>query len=446
MRPTDFTHDPARRSWVVSAQGEEGDFPLQNLPHGVFRRRGRGEAWRGGVAIGDAILDLAALHARGAWPKDMDPPARRAAEAAAAPSLNGLMALGITAWRALRAVLSRELGEGAERVSDWAACLVPQAEAEMALPARPGHYTDFFTSPAHMLNMGRLFQPDRPVLPQFHWLPIAYHARASTVEVSGAELHRPCGLFRPPGATEPVFGPTRALDYELEIGAWLGPGNRRGEPIGINEAEDRLFGLCLLNDWSARDLQGYEAMPLGPFLSKNFLTSVSPWIVTLEALRPFRCAVSRPADLPVPPAHLSPSSGLASAGIDLVVEAALETAARPGLPQRLSLSSTRHAAWGFAQMLAHHTSNGCAVQAGDLLGSGTQSGPGPGEQGCLMELTEGGRLPLALAGDEQRRSLLEDGDTVVLKAWARRPGAVGLGFGECRGTVLAARPAPSGPT
>lgn len=430
----DHTHDPALRSWLRSANDGVTDFPVQNLPHGVFRRLGTREAWRGGVAIGDQVLDLAAVGERGLW----SAAAQAAGQAAAAEHLNGLMAMGRPAWRALRADLSRLLREDGVPPAVEAAlrdCLVPQSSAEMALPARVGNYTDFFTSVDHMLNMGRLFQPDRPMLPQFLHLPIAYHGRASTVEVSGTVFERPQGQHRLPGADAPVFAPTRRLDHEVEIGAWVGPGNARGEPIAIDEAEDHLFGICLLNDWSARDVQGWEAVPLGPFAAKNFLTSVSPWIVTMEALAPFRCPVGRPADSPTLP-YLTPGPHATPGGFDLCIEAALGT---PRLaPQRISLSSTRHCAWSFAQMLTHHTANGCALQPGDLLGSGTQSGPGPGEQGCLMELTVGGRDPLVLPNGEQRTQL-EDGDTLVLRAWAERPGAVRIGLGECRGTVRPAR-------
>lgn len=430
----DATHDPALRSWVAAANDGRTDFPLQNLPHGVFRRRGLDEAWRGGVAIGDQVLDLQAALELGVF----GPQTEEVARAAAAPALNGLMAQGRPAWRALRVALSRLLRDDAPEAGRLVACLVPQVAVEHRLPATVGDYTDFFTSRDHMLRMGRLFQPDRPALPQFPWLPIAYHGRASTLEVSGAGLPRPWGQRRSADAAVPVFAPTAALDYELELGAWVGPGNRRGEPIPIEAAEAHLFGLGLLNDWSARDLQGWESQPLGPFLAKNFLTTVSPWVVTLDALAPYRCPVPRAESDPPWLPHLAPPTGADTLGLDLIIEATLVTA--DGTAVLLSRSSTRHAAWGFAQMLAHHTSNGCAMAPGDLIGSGTQSGPGPSEGGCLMELTAGGREPLRLPGGGWR-AMLEDGDTVVLRAWAERPGHPRLGFGECRGTVLPARAA-----
>jgi fumarylacetoacetase len=430
----DATHDPALRSWVAAANDGRTDFPIQNLPHGVFRRRGGDEAWRGGVAIGDQVLDLAAALARGVFTPEAVP----AAEAAAAPALNGLMAMGRPAWRALRHELSRLLRAGAPEAGRLSPCLLPLADIEHRLPAHVGDYTDFFTSLDHMRRMGALFQPDRPELPQFKWLPIAYHGRASTLEVSGAGFPRPWGQSLAPGSATPRWAPSQRLDYELELGAWIGPGQARGETLSIERAEQHLFGLVLLNDWSARDLQAWEAQPLGPFLSKNFLTTVSPWIVTLEALAPYRCPVRRDAGDPPWLPHLAPPADLLP-GLDLTLEAALVTPRSEGTPMPLSRGNSRYAAWSFAQMLVHHASNGCAMNPGDLIGSGTQSGPGPNEAGCLMELTEGGRLPLALPSGETR-TLLEDGDTVVLRAWAERPGRPRLGFGECRGTVLPARP------
>lgn len=434
----DSTHDPARRSWVASANDGHSDFPVQNLPHGVFRRRGSREAWRGGVAIGDQALDLAAACRAGVFDADVLP----LATLAAAASLNGYMALGRPSWRRLRQALSALLSEDAPQRARLEPCLLPQAEVEHALPARIGDYTDFFTSRDHMLNMGRMFQPDRPELPNFFWLPIAYHGRASTVEVSGASFPRPWGQRRPPDAAEPVFGPSAALDYELELCAWVGPGNRRGEPVPVDQAEDHLFGIGLLNDWSARDLQGWEAQPLGPFLAKSFLSTVSPWIVTLDALAPFRAPVRRDAGDPPWLPYLRSADGNAQGALDLQLSVQLQTARSEGRSLPVSRSLSRLGHWGFAQMLAHHTSNGCALAPGDLLGSGTQSGPGPREQGCLMELTRAGREPLALDNGETRR-MLEDGDTVILRGRAERPGAVGIGFGECRGTVLPATAWPA---
>jgi fumarylacetoacetase len=426
------THDPALRSWVDSAQAVGCDFPIQNLPHGVFRRRGTVEAFRGGVAIGDRILDLAQAAAIGAFADDI----RAAAQAAAAASLNEFMAMGASAWRPLRAELSRVLREGAAERTGLAACLVPQVDAEHAVPARIGDYTDFFTSYDHMINAGRVFQPDAPPLPNFKWLPIGYHGRASTVVVSGTPCHRPQGQTRAPGAASPSFGPSQRLDYEMELGLFVGPGNKDGRAIALPEADDQVFGMVLLNDWSARDMQGWESMPLGPFLSKNFLTSISPWIVTTEALAPYRCALPRTADDPPSLPYLDVGAG-ARPSFDIQLEVQLHTAAGGDRAMTLSRSSYRHAYWAPSQLIAHHSSNGCRLRPGDLMGTGTQSGPGVGEQGCLLELTRGGRDPLRLHSNEQR-AYLEDGDTVVLRAWCERDGAARIGFGECRGTLLPA--------
>lgn len=281
-----------------------------------------------------------------------------------------------------------------------------------------------------------MFLPDAPPLPNFKWLPIGYHGRASTVVVSGTPCRRPQGQTRPPGAAAPSFGPSRRLDYEMELGLFIGPGSPGGRAMALHEAEDQVFGMVLLNDWSARDIQGWESMPLGPFLAKNFLTSISPWIVTTEALAPYRCALPRTSEDPPPLSYLDPGAG-PHASIDIELEVQLHTAASGDRAMRLSRSNYRHAYWAPAQLVAHHSSNGCRLRPGDLMGTGTQSGPGPGEQGCLLELTRGGRDPLVLPDGEQR-SYLEDGDTVVLRAWCERPGAARIGFGECRGTVLPA--------
>jgi fumarylacetoacetase len=423
------THDPGLRSWVVSANDGVTDFPIQNLPHGVFRRRGSGESWRGGVAIGNQVLDLGAALALNAF----EPASIEAATAASASRLNGLMALGPRAWTALRADLSRLLRADSSLAAPLGRCLVPQQAVEHTLPAQIGDYTDFFTSWHHMLNAGRIFRPDAPPLPNFKWLPIAYHGRASSVEVSGAAVYRPQGQTLAPGASEPGFGLTQRLDYELELAFWVGPGNPRGHSILADDAEQHIFGMSLLNDWSARDVQSWEALPLGPFLAKNFLSTVSPWIVTLEALEPYRCALPRSAEDPPTLPNLQLTQTLP--GYDLQLEAQLHTARSGDLAMRLSRSSFRHCHWAITQMLAHHTEGGCNLRAGDLIGTGTQSGPLPGEQGCLLELSQGGRQPLVL-GNGETRSFLEDGDTVVLRAWAERPGAVRVGFGDCRGTVL----------
>jgi fumarylacetoacetase len=320
------------------------------------------------------------------------------------------------------------------------ACLVPQAHAEYAVPAAIGDFTDFYASVHHATTVGKLFRPDNPLLPNYKWVPIGYHGRASSIGVSGQRFRRPVGQTLPKGVETPVFGPSRRLDYELEVGVYVGVGNELGERVALDDAESRVFGLGLLNDWSARDIQGWEYQPLGPFLAKSFATTVSPWIVTLEALAPFRVEWTRPAGDPQPLPYLESAANRQRGAFDVQLEVWLETermrAARTG-PARLSRSSLRHAYWTVAQLLTHHTVNGCNLQPGDLLGTGTQSGPAPEEAGSLLELSDAGKRPVALPEGEAR-TFLEDGDTVVLRGWCERPGCARIGFGECRGTVLPA--------
>jgi len=428
------THDPSLQSWVASAHKADTDFPIQNLPHGVFRRQQSTEAWRGGVAIGDAILDLAALAALPSHERPMDDEAAQALLAASQARLNELMALGPAAWRALRLALSRALRVGAPQAAAWRACLVPQAEAEYRLPVEVGNYTDFFTSSHHALNAGRVFQPGRELLPQFKWLPIGYHGRASTVAISDTPLQRPAGQILLPGQQQPVYAPTRQLDFELELAVLVGTGNALGQTLSLAQAEQQLFGLCLLNDWSARDIQAWEAVPLGPFMAKNFLSTLSPWVVTFEALAPFRAPLPRTTDDPPALPYLEHAWQTLQGAIDIALEALLQPAGQASL-QRLCLTNSRHAYWSPAQMLTQHTSNGCRLQAGDLLGTGTLSGPEPEQAACLLELTKGGRQALTLPGPTERH-WLEDGDTVVLRGWCQREGAARIGFGECRGRVV----------
>jgi len=427
------THSPELKSWVESANQPACDFPIQNLPHSVFRRKGFDEAFRGGVAIGSMILDLPAACASGVF----SGLAGDAAEMAGAPALNGLMAMGPVAWSALRLRLSQLLRTGAPEADRLRTCLVPQRAVEFDLPARIGDYTDFFTSYHHMMNAGRIFQPDKAELPNFKWLPIAYHGRSSSVAISGTDFRRPFGQTRPPQSEQPVFGPTQRLDYEMELGFFVGPGNLRGEPIGIDAAEDHIFGVCLLNDWSARDVQAWESQPLGPFLAKNFITSLSPWLVTLEALAPYRCELPRQAGDPPTLPHLLARGGHGQGAFDIQLEVHLRTRASGDQEMRLSRSNLKHGHWSLAQMLTHHTEGGCNLRPGDLMGTGTQSGPQRGEEGCLLELSVGGREPVALANGETR-TFLEDGDTVVMRGWCERAGFARIGFGECRGTVLPA--------
>jgi len=425
------THAPNLRSWLESANVPAIDFPIQNMPHGIFRRRSSAEGFRGGVAIGDQILDLSSALRTGAFTGT----AAAAAEMAAAPTLNGLMAMGPTAWSALRLALSRLLREGAPQTEALRDCLVPQVDADHALPAQIGDYTDFFTSYHHMVNAGRVFQPDNPPLPNFKWLPIGYHGRSSSIAISGSPFRRPRGQSRASGDDTPRFGPTRRLDYEMELGAFIGPGNAQGEPIDVNVADQHVFGLCLLNDWSARDVQGWESQPLGPFLAKNFVSTISPWVVTLEALEPFRIALPREATDPEPLPNLRHCSDAPLPGFDIELEVWLRTARSGQREMRLSRSNFRHCYWSLAQMVAHHTEGGCNLRPGDLLGTGTQSGPNEGEQGCLLELSRGGRQPIALPNGESR-AFLEDGDVVTLRAWCERDGFARIGFGVCSGEVI----------
>ena len=434
------THAPNLRSWVASANTGTTDFPIQNLPYGVFRRTGSAEAYRVGVAIGDTILDMAAAVASGAFSRVSDE-ARTAAQTCCAPVLNGLMDLGPAAWSALRLALSRILREGASEQAALQPCLVPQAAVEYVVPARIGDYTDFYTSIHHATNIGKLLRPDNPLLPNYQWVPIGYHGRSSSIGVSGQTVRRPVSQVMRPGASAPVLAPSARLDYELEVGIFVGGGNALGEPIALDAAEQHVFGLCLFNDWSARDVQGWEYQPLGPFLSKNFASTVSPWVVTLEALAPYREAFQRPADHPQPLPYLDSPTLRAHGAVAIELEVFLHTAAQvnKGLAeQRLSHSNFRDAYWTISQMVAHHTVGGCNLQSGDLLGSGTQSGPTPEEAGSLMELSRGGKEPIAIEGGETR-TFLEDGDTVIFRAHCQAAGAARIGFGEVRGTVLAAR-------
>ena len=435
------THDPALTSWVESANVADCDFPIQNLPFAVFRATGSARPFRVGVGIGNQVLDIAAAQACAALAADAhNAAALSAARACEAAVLNPLMELGPAAWSALRDVLSRLLRRDEARQSGLHACLLPQAEAEFALPARIGDYTDFYTSIHHATAVGRLFRPDRPLLPNYRWVPIAYHGRASSLGVSGESFVRPAGQILPAGADVPLFAPSARLDFELELGVFIGRGNARGTRIAIESAESHAFGLCLLNDWSARDIQSWEYQPLGPFLAKSFATTISPWVVTLEALAPFRAPLQRPAGDPPPLPYLESAANRATGAFDIELDVWLETEAmrRTGAaPTRLSRSNCRHAWWTPAQMIAHHSANGCNLAAGDLLATGTLSGPDPDQAGSLLELSLGGRQPLQLP-DGEVRTFLADGDAVILTAHCERAGHRRIGFGECRGRVLPA--------
>jgi fumarylacetoacetase len=433
------THDPSLRSWVATANAAGCDFPIQNLPFAAFRRAGSAESFRGGVAIGADVLDLAALEALRLVKGD----AAEALHACSAPTLNAFMSLGHEASGALRAALSRLLRAGAAEEGAVRAALIPQAAVEYRLAAEVGDYTDFYASIHHATAVGKLFRRDNPLLPNFKWLPIGYHGRASSLCVSGFEFARPTGQILPPGASVPQLAPTRRLDYELEVGIFIGSGNPLGTAIPVSRAEEHVFGLCLLNDWSARDVQAWEYQPLGPFLGKSFATTVSPWVVTLEALEPFRVPWTRPSGEPQPLAYLDDAALRGRGAIDMQLEVWLTTArmrAQGRAAERLSHSNFSDAYWTPAQMVAHHSVNGCNLRPGDLFGSGTQSGPAPTEAGSLLELSAGGKQPLTLASGETR-AFLEDGDTVTLRGWCERAGAVRIGFGEATGTVLPAAPA-----
>jgi fumarylacetoacetase len=350
------------------------------------------------------------------------------------------MALGVEAWSALRRALSKSLARGSSAFEKVRACLVAQANAEYSVPAQIGDYTDFYTSIHHATTVGRMFRPDNPLLPNYKWVPIGYHGRVSTIDVSGQAFPRPIGQAMPSGGEIPKFGPSERLDYEAELGVYIGVGNRIGEAITIDEAERHIFGLCLLNDWSARDIQAWEYQPLGPFLSKNFATTISPWIVTLEALAPYRIEWTRDAADPQPLPYLDSLQTRRIGAIDVQLEVWLDTEqmrARAEPPVRLSATSFRHAYWTIAQMVAHHTVNGCNLRVGDLLGSGTESGPTPEEAGSLLELSAGGKKPIVLP-DGEKRTFLEDHDTIILRGWCDKPRAKRIGFGECRGIVLPA--------
>jgi fumarylacetoacetase len=411
-------------SWVESADQPSTDFPLQNLPYGVF-----GSDPRIGVAIGDSILDLRACSESGLLNR-LSP---ETARACTADSLNALLALGPDHWSPLRRRLTELLEAASPQRPQVEPLLFPRDGATLRLPAAIGDYTDFFTSLYHATNVGNLFRPGNPLAPNYKHLPIGYHGRASSLVVSGTPVHRPAGQTQ-----EAQYGPSRALDYELEVGVLVGPGNRLGEPVPIGEAHSHIFGLCLLNDWSARDIQVWESQPLGPFLAKSFATTVSPWVVSLEALEPFRVpAFARPQGDPAPLPYLHSSEDQARGGIDITVEAWLASQRMReagAAPLRISRGNFRDAYWTIAQMLTHHTSNGCNLRPGDLFGSGTVSGPTSDSLGCLLELTRRGTEPFRLPTGEERR-YLEDGDEVILRAYCEREGFVRIGFGDCRGTV-----------
>jgi fumarylacetoacetase len=429
----DATHDVNLRSWVESANQAGTDFPIQNLPFGVFQRRGAVDTPHLGVAIGDQILDLAACHAIGLL-QELPEPLQAACTAS---TLNSLMAMGRGASLRLRHHLSQLLQVG-QAPSDADKILVPMVEAKMLLPATIGDYTDFYASIFHATNVGKLFRPDNPLLPNYKNIPIAYHGRASSIVPNGTPIQRPYGQQKRPEETVPTFAPSQMLDYELEVGCFIGMGNELGKPIALDQAEAHLFGFCLVNDWSARDIQAWEYQPLGPFLAKSFATTLSPWVVTLEALAPFRCsAFVRTPDDPPPLPYLTSPTNQEQGGIHLTLEVLLSSAQMRQeniVPIRLSHSSFQHMYWTVAQMLTHHTSNGCNLRPGDLLASGTVSGAEAGTQGCLLELTQRGKQPIVLPTGEER-SFLATGDEVTLRGYCEKEGYVRIGLGDCCGLI-----------
>jgi len=421
MTELNATHDPALRSWVASANAPGNDFPIQNLPFGRSRRAGTSEPFRIGVAIGDQILDL------------------RATGLIADDDMNALMATSSPERSALRAAISAGLAEGSAKQAAWQAALIAQSAAEMTLPCDIGDYTDFYTGIHHATTVGKLFRPDNPLLPNYKWVPIGYHGRGSSIGVSGQSFRRPHGQLK--GAADaPVLAPSQRVDYELELGIFIGAGNARGEPIGIHDAEEHLFGVCLLNDWSARDVQAWEYQPLGPFLAKNFATTISPWVVTLEALAPYRQAFVRPDGDPQPLPYLDSAANRREGALDIALSVWLQTLrmrAAGEAPVRLSQSNVAESAyWTLAQLVAHHTVNGCNLQPGDLFGSGTLSGPTPEQGGSLLELSLGGKQTVKLPNGEER-TFMQDGDTIILRGHCERAGAVRIGLGEVSGTLLA---------
>ena len=426
------THDPALKSWVTSANSAETDFPIQNLPFAILRRKDSTENFRSATAIGDYALDLTALVENELVSDQFN--------ACLGSKLNNLMGAGSSVWSTIRAELSELLAEGNTDIDRIEKCLIPLSDIEYNVPANIGDYTDFYTSIHHATNIGRLFRPDNPLLPNYEWVPIGYHGRSSSIGVSGQSFPRPVGQLMLPDAQEPIVEPCRRLDYEMEIGIFVGEGNPLGQPVSIDQAEDHIFGLCLLNDWSARDIQAWEYQPLGPFLAKNFASTISPWIVTLEALAPFRAPFAREEGHPSPLPYLSSERNTKTGAVDMQLEVLIQTRAMQTAsaePERLSLSNFTDSFWTMAQMFAHHTINGCNLRPGDFFGSGTMSGSTEGSQAALIEITRGGKEPITLRNGETR-TFLEDGDTILLKARCEREGCVSIGFGSCEGTLLQA--------
>jgi fumarylacetoacetase len=458
----DATHDPELRSWVESANDPDGDFPIQNLPLCAFKAEATSPR-AAGVRIGDSILVLDRLLEMGVLDDLLpDSLSRKGIQASVRDigfgrSFLDVIAAGAGAVSAVRTRVSRLLTRGSSEATTYPIAeraLVRASEVDLLVPLQIGDYSDFYASVHHATTVGTMFRPDQPLLPNYKHIPIGYHGRASSIVPSGTHVKRPKGQQAPPDAdpsAKPNFAPSAMLDYELEVGAFVGRGNRAGETIPIDAAEDSIIGLCLLNDWSARDIQRWEYQPLGPFLAKNFATSISPYIITLDALAPFRTPLTpRPASDPAPLPYLTQDPSRPPGGFDITLEVYLQSAQMeersiPALP--ISRGSFKDMYWTFAQMLTHHASNGCRMRTGDLLGSGTASGPTPESRGCLLELTFDGldpatrkprpRKPIQLPTGETR-TFLADGDTVTFKAYCQAPGRARIGFGECSGKILPA--------
>jgi fumarylacetoacetase len=421
-------------SWVGSAHDETTDFPLENLPFCVFRPAGSSQFWRIGVGIGSEVIDLRQLAESGL----LKILSVSIVDACCQTLLNELFSLGRDAVRELRAVLQTLLADGSPDRSGTERCLINQSEVDYALPMQIGDYSDFLSSFNHAYNVGMMLRPNEPVLPNFHTIPIAYHGRSSSVLVGGEPVYRPSGVQRVAhGSNETRFGPTRRLDFEVELGAFIGAGNRRGIAIPVDEASEQIVGLCVLNDWSARDIQSWETQPLGPFLGKNFASTLAPWVVCTDAIEAYKVpSVPRSVDLPPLQPYLQTSGDSWTYEIHLETFLSTEKMRALGLPAvRISKSLfSRDSIWTFAQMVAHHTVNGCNLRSGDLLGSGTLSGPDAGSEGCMLELTRGGTHPLVLPSGESR-SFIEDGDEVTITAFCERAGLPRIGFGRCSARI-----------
>jgi len=436
MKNLNDTHDPDLKSWVISANLSSSDFPIQNLPFGIYQKKNHKKQPAGCIAIGDMILALDDCLNRGL----LTDKAKAAAEAGAGPILNPLMALGPDYWSNLRQQISILLREGGAK-NELQDLLIPMADVGMCIPAIIGDYTDFYSSINHATNVGSLFRPDNPLLPNYKHIPIAYHGRSSSIRISGTPSKRPLGQLKSPDTESPIVSACKRLDYETELGVFVGPGNDLGEIIHLDDAEEHIFGFCILNDWSARDIQAWEYQPLGPFLAKNFATTISPWIVTMEAMAPFRQKMAkRPDGDPKPLEYLTSEVHQETGGLGINLEVAISTLKMRGngdVPHVIGSPVFSDMYWSVFQMLTHHASGGCDLRPGDFYGSGTISGTAEDQLGSLLEVTKGGKNIIELPNGE-KRTFLEDGDEVIMRAWCEKEGSSTIGFGECRSIILPA--------